>query len=61
MHEVVSEITGISRGTQLEIENCYWRQSALRTIKGGICWGLGLRRVLLTQLRLLGYQRIVKG
>jgi hypothetical protein len=39
----------------------YRRQSALRTIKGGICWGLGFRRVLLTQLLLLGYQRIVKG
>jgi len=33
----------------------YRRQSALRTIKGGIWAGLGLRRLLLTQLLLLGY------
>jgi len=39
----------------------YRRQSALRTIKGGIWAGLGFRRLPLTQLRLLGYQRIVKG
>jgi hypothetical protein len=38
----------------------YRRQSALRTIKGGIWAGLGLRRLLLTQLLLLGYHRILK-
>jgi hypothetical protein len=34
------------------------RHSALRTIKGGICWGLTFRLPGLTQLLLLGYQRI---
>jgi len=51
----------ISTLKKLKIENCYRRQSALRTIKGGICWGLGFRWLPLTQLLLLGYQRIVKG
>jgi hypothetical protein len=48
-------------GTRRVDGRFYRRQSALRTIKGGIWAGLGLRRLLLTQLRLLGYQRIVKG
>lgn len=37
------------------------RHSGLRTIKGGICWGLPLRLPLLTQLLLLGYQRMLSS
>jgi len=39
----------------------YRRQSALRTISGGICRGLIVRFVLFVQLLLLGYQRIVRS
>lgn len=42
-------------------EKDYRRHSALRTINGGMCWGLSLRRVGLAQLLLLGYQRIVNN
>jgi len=37
------------------------RHSALRTINGGICWGLTLRLPGFTQLLLLGYQRILNS
>jgi hypothetical protein len=39
----------------------YRRHSGLRTIRGGIRFGLNLRRLLPPKLRLLGYQRIVKS
>jgi len=37
------------------------RHSALRTINGGICWGLTLRLRQFTQLLLLRYQRTLNG
>lgn len=37
------------------------RHSALRTINGGICSGLTFRLAVLTQLLLLGYQRMVNN
>lgn len=39
----------------------YLRHSGLRTIRGGIRFGLNLRRLTLPKLRLLGYQRMVKS
>jgi len=39
-------------------EGLYRRHSALRTIRGGICWGFILRVADFAQLLLLGYQRI---
>lgn len=39
----------------------YRRHSGLRTMRGGICWGRRLRSPIRWQLRLLGYQRIVKS
>ena len=38
----------------------YRRHSALRTIRGGICWGFILCAAMWEQLLLLGYQRMVK-
>ena len=38
----------------------YRRHSALRTIRGGICWGFILCAATGEQLLLLGYQRMVK-
>jgi len=35
------------------------RHSALRTIRGGIWWGFGLLWLVLTQLVVLGYQRML--
>jgi hypothetical protein len=37
------------------------RHSALRTISGGICWGLTLRWTGSMQLLLLGYQQMVNN
>ena len=39
----------------------YRRHSALRTIRGGITFGLDLIRLVPPKLRLLGYQRTVKS
>jgi hypothetical protein len=39
----------------------YLRHSGLRTIRGGIRFGVNLRRRAEPKLRLLGYQRIVKS
>ena len=41
-------------------EGLYRRHSALRTIRGGICWGFILRVGDCAQLLLLGYQRLLK-
>ena len=38
-----------------------WRHSALRTINGGICWGLVLRLRVFTQLLLFGYHWILNN
>jgi hypothetical protein len=42
-------------------EIAYRRHSALRTINGGMCWGFSLWRLLLEQLLLLGYQRMLNN
>lgn len=46
---------------QMGKEGYQRRHSALRTISGGICWGLTLRRTGSMQLLLLGYQQIVNS
>lgn len=43
------------------MSNYQRRHSALRTISGGNCWGLTFLLPGVTQLLLLGYQRIVNS